>query len=779
MVTTAPWESLRDKIKKHLPDATPDQVERFAVQVGRLQKLQALFQKYPEEQEEFQDKLELAKKALKYEKPYRIAVIGKARTGKSTTVNAILGRNLVLAKISGKPATGAALEIFFDAVDARQETAKVLYRDEANIRSLVADFVSRYKAYRLDESRLTGNLDAAYATALENLNPAIQLPDQANRDFEELRLSLADIVRQYANNLGEELRQNFSLANQRDIEDLMDLIDENSDINSVGSLSRRIGLVKSVTYHIVPSESSDGIATLQLPKNVCLVDLPGLDGTPLHDIIINEGIKEADAVVFIQSPNGILTRGDGYLLDRSRKYISFEGNERSGERIFLVLNAKDSIMTDSPEKQNILRRQMGELMELLVSDYARKFPNRGGDRPYFETSAWMAYYVQKKLKGEKIEDINTYEAATLKLGVRGKSDREVLETSQIPKLVEELTKFAREHRIEGQIRDGKLALDSMVDTLINKFQKEMSQRTRNQGTSYLTEKVEQILKKRQKDLEKLVKQIRENQEQRIENLRIELQQIAQSICDETDRVIKDKMPELWEKSFLDKEDRLGHCNVAKLIYEYMLSEAQIYLWYELTNQVPLMANQLVRVYTDNLETSKIAEKISSGCYNYVEVSQLKSTIKEKFIDANMRRTLPVIASRIAMTRMTDPACYFTAVGADGQPDKKPLFDSLSGIPRQPEVNSDSFSPFITEMRKLYQSFVSEYCVIGILNLYRYEMILIEDLLLDYIKNVFYKIRYSDDPVLKSRINESLSRDSDWERLEIIQRQLAALEIIKS
>jgi Predicted GTPases len=776
MVTTAPLESLRDTIKIYLPDATPDQVGRFALQVERLKKLQDFFKDYPQEQEDFKDKLELAQKALKYEKPYRIAVIGKARTGKSTTINAILGRDLVLAKISGKPATGAALEIFFDVADAQQETAKVIYRDEANIRGLVADFVSRYKAYRLDESGLTGNLDAGYAIALEKLQPAIQLPDQANRDFKELRLSLADIVRQYAN-LGKELRENFSLANRREIEELMNLIDENSDINSPGSLNRRIGLVKSVTYHIVPSQNFDGIATLQLPKNVCLVDLPGLDGTPLHDIIISEGIKEADAVIFIQSPNGILTRGDGYLLDRSRKYISFEGNERAGERIFLVLNAKDSIMTDSPEKQNILRKQMGELMELLVSNYAINFSTRGGDRPYFETSSWIAYYVQKKLKGETIEDTNTYEAATLKLGVRGKSDREVLEASQIPKLVEELTKFAREHRIEGQIRDGKSALDSIIETLIDNFQK-ISQNINRRGTSYLAEKVEDILKQRQKEQEKLVKQIREIQEQRLENLRSELQKIAESICVQTDCAIKEKMPELWKKSFLDLEDRLTHSNIAKPIYEYILTEAQIDLWYELTHQVPSMANYLIRVYTDTVETSLIAEKISSGCYGYVEVSLLKSTIKEK-IDANMRCTLPAIASRIAMTEMTDPACYFTAKSADGKPEKKQLFDSLAKIPRQPEVNSDSFSPFITEIRKLYESFVDQYCLLGLLNLYRYEMIVIEDLLLGYIKDIFSKMRYSDEPILKAKINESLSNDPNWKRLELLQRKLATLETIKS
>ncbi len=49
MVTSAPLESLRDTIKRYLPDATPDQVGRFAHQVERLQELKRYFQQYPED----------------------------------------------------------------------------------------------------------------------------------------------------------------------------------------------------------------------------------------------------------------------------------------------------------------------------------------------------------------------------------------------------------------------------------------------------------------------------------------------------------------------------------------------------------------------------------------------------------------------------------------------------------------------------------------------------------------------------------------------------------
>lgn len=775
-------ENLRETIQRYLSDATPDQVERFALQVERMQELQGYFQKYPEDSEGWKDKSgspinELARaiKALNYKRQYRIAMIGMTGAGKSTLLNALLGRSLVLMKDIGKPATGAALEIFLDVSEEGIEKVDVSYRDQSNIYALVKDFVERYQ---LDASELNGNLDAGFAKAIRNLQPHKSWTEGELAEFEKLRKTLADIVIQYANNGNHKLRQEFFLANSKDVQELMDLIDENSQINSENNPQRQIGLVKSVTYHIKSYKNLNGLVTLQLPGNVCLVDLPGLDGTPLHDIIISEGIKEADAVIFILRPPRILGRGDSYLLNRVRKYISLEGSTQSGDRIFLVLNARDSIMVDDGRTPDNLPRDMQDLMDLLVPNYARYFSNRGGEYPYFLTSAWAAYSAQKQLNGEQIEDIQTYDAVKIKLGVQGRSDREVLEASQIPKLVEELTKFAREHRIEGQIRDGKLALDSIIDTLINNFEKSSQNIDRN-GKSYRAEKKEEILKERQKDQEILVKQIRQVQEQRIENLRSELQKIGQLICDDTDRIIKtEKMPNHWKKSFLNLEDRLTHSNIAKPIYEYILTETQINLWDELKNQVPKLADHLIQDYTNTVETSLIAEKISDGCYGYVEVSLLKSTIKEK-IDANMRRTLREIASRIAMLWMTNPDLYFTKSAADGQPEKKQLFDSLAGILRQPDVKSDYFSPFIAEMRKLYEPFVDKNCIIGILNLYRYEMIVIENLLLGYIKDVFVQMRESDEPILKAKINESLSNDPSWKRLELIERKLAILKTIKS
>jgi Dynamin family len=258
--------NLVEEIKKNLTDATDEQVNRFATQVERLGKIETFFKKFNDERGQFDDLLNRARKALNYTKPYRIAVIGTIGAGKSTLINALLGRDLVLTKAIGKPATGAALEIFLDVPQRGAEKAIVTYRDGRDIGNLVKEFIDRYQ---LDGSSLKGKLDASFASNLSRLNSNDTFSSQQQQnEFIELRKTLADIIIQYANNTSKQLKTEFSLENYGDREYLMELIDEHSFLNNENSTNRLIGLVKTVSYHIQTDSSFGTSPSLSLPGNV-------------------------------------------------------------------------------------------------------------------------------------------------------------------------------------------------------------------------------------------------------------------------------------------------------------------------------------------------------------------------------------------------------------------------------------------------------------------------------------------------------------------------------
>ncbi|RCJ32594.1 hypothetical protein A6769_27345 [Nostoc punctiforme NIES-2108] len=780
----------KQEIQDHLPDATSEQVERFATQVKRLELLTKYFEKYstknkkssqgisvPEDEENLHIILANAKKKLNYKRPYRIAVIGTTGAGKSTLINALLGDDIVLTKTVGRPATGAVLEIFFDIPETEPRKAIVIYRDEKNIRGLIYDFIQRYG---LDVSWLNRTLDLDFASQLLTVEPQQKITEaEARTNFERLRETLVDIVVQYVNNNNSNLRREFSLNNSSDLQELKELTDEYSTVNAKNSSTRQIGLIQTVTYHLHPARSNTDIQALQLPKNVCLVDLPGLDGSALHNIIITEGIKEADAIIYIQGSRRIDTDSDLNLLGNVRKYISLEGSAESNESIFFVLNGRDTITEDQVPAN--LTQDMRDQIEKFLPGYT-KHPtlcDRGSEgNPFFLISAWAALQAQKALSGKTIEDPNTYDAVKLNLGVRDGNHYQVLQASQVSKLVEELTKFARDRRIEAQIRDGKLAIDTIVDLLHDDYQNEYSKLTRNRGEYYLQEKEENQLKERQQQLEKeLIKFRLDNELRYLDNRRQELETQAKTICNETDKDVQEKMPLFWKNNFKSGIDRLGIGEVGKLLYEPMLTEAQIYVWDKLNARLPSLAKYLVRGYTEKLRSYRLAQRIADSCYEYKKLQKIESTIQE-LIDTNMRRAMVDVGQRIAMTKMTNPDTYLTALTPDGKPQRPQLLDILSRIPRIPDVNSSDFSEFIKQVRQEYEPLVSGYCVICLLNLYRYEMIQIENHLLNLIADIFRGIRNSDDPVLKAKIRSSLKLDSEWQLVELLAEKIATLFQIK-
>ncbi len=766
---------LTAQIRRYLPNADTAQVMRFADLIRRLQNVTTFFNTHPEDKTGFEPLLARAEKALDYKRPYRIAVIGTTGVGKSTLINALLGRKLVLVKDVGKPATGTALEIFLDLPPGGEETARVTYRTDSNVRALVGEFLSRFD---IAPAALPDALDKSYVKKLRALEPGDQLGEQTRQEFEGLRDSLADIVDQFLAVNPKTLLTEYKLSNPRHVEDLMALTDENSALNS--GPGRCVGLVRSVAYHIKPAPNRQSLKTLHLPHNVCLVDLPGLDGSPLHDIIITEGIKEADAVIFILRPPRILNRGDAYLLNRVRKYISLDGAIDAAERVFLVLNAVDDITRDDHHTIENLPRDMRDLMDLLAPGYATRFAHRGGgQQPYFTTSAWVAFNAQNALQGGTIENPTTYHSKAVKFNVDETDHPAMLSASQLPALTQSLTDFARSFRIEGQLREGRQVLDRITQSLAERYNGEIKLLTNGQGISFVKTEDARLLRERQETLTDFIVDFRLRQLDHLDELRADLQAEARRICNAIDERLRDELPRLWKRFFIADRYRPRARKYGKTMYEVFLGEVELLLWRQLAIRVQGLADLVTLSYREAFEASHIPRTIVSLGYDHPLASAAASGLEN--ITADMKASLNKLSERLALIYMLEPKVGFIPpeqLADSSLLGQNPLIKALDKIPRHRELPPEAFDKFLAAVRTHYEPAVADYSVNALLNVYQYEMLYVEDGLLSRVAELFNDLRETmpHDPLLREKLRQD-APDEDRDRIETLdlkRRQLAKL-----
>ncbi|NET54085.1 MAG: hypothetical protein F6K09_37355, partial [Merismopedia sp. SIO2A8] len=379
--------------------------------------------------------------------------------------------------------------------------------------------------------------------------------------------------------------------------------------------------------------------------------------------------------------------------------------------------------------------------------------------------------AQKALTNQPLENPNNYESLKLKLDVRNGSDDDLLKASQVPTLIDKLTLFARDYRIEGQIRDGKTVIDKIFESLDIGYREEQSQLTRI-GVYSSQNQVNTVLQEKQQELENTLRKFRGNiLENDLKEWHNQLTIDAQNICQAIDNSLKEKMPNLWKKSSCEDIHAPDVRRTFQILEKQFVGGIEVNLWHQFTFKVPVLAKHLVQLYTEAINTQKVAHQINENCLGYLDLAAIQSSLND-WIEKEMSVTMQKVSKYIALTIITDSEKWgLLKLTSNSEKIKQ----SIEKIPKQPDVtNLAHFEPLITTVREHYQPIVSDFCIKALLNLFKYEMFLIEQRLFDLINQTFEEIRSNSNkhPGVRTKIMALIKSDPEWKRMELVERKLS-------
>jgi hypothetical protein len=355
----------------------------------------------------------------------------------------------------------------------------------------------------------------------------------------------------------------------------------------------------------------------------------------------------------------------------------------------------------------------------------------------------------------------------------------MLDASQLPTLTGSLTEFARSFRIEGQLREGRQVLDRVAKSLEDDYNSEIKLLTGGQGIAFVKTEDSRLLRERQESLIDLIVDFRLRQLDKLEDLRAELRTEAMRLCDTIDARLREELPRLWKRFFVADRYRPRARKYGKTMYEVFLGEVELLLWRQLAIRAQGLADRITMAYQDAFETSNIPRYIVSQGYDHPLASAAASGLDDVAVD--MRSSLGKIAERIALVYMLEPKVGFIPPEqlTDGSLLRQnALIKALETLPRQRVLTPEGFDPFLTAVREHYQPSVIDYAVNALLNIYQYEMLYVEDMLLARTGELFNDLRETlpHDALLREKVRQD-SPDQERDRVELLDTKLAALSIL--
>ena len=488
-MTTKPkdrYEELRQSLQS-LPYISEPQVEQWlALQQTIDNTRDYLIRAVPEAQYSIAE----AEKILD-QRTYTLVFFGGTGVGKSTLINALLGRNL-LPTGAVTAVTGTIVYIEQAEKDEPESlTLSFWNRDEFATRVRRLCQLSEMESFDITNQAEREQARADIAAIMEEGR------DNAKTERDEYLEILIDCIDTYE--VHEDMFQNGPPPPQTlPLDDEQSLLHLREDGFKGNKNQRQIRLVRSATFRIHPRA---GQPNLLMDGHLRIVDVPGLGaGMKLHETITLEEMKREDAMIVLVTDAGRQRVDEMKSLSavnwiKENRLHSLSGSDldEAASKIFLVVNganvrqAFDRLNSGLPQAE----LEVKEVTRYIAPNYWERYADRGHNRPYFLVMAPSALFVEDpehapgEFEGETERILKAFADQLRAIGGSGlnlddpldpDTKAALLELSEVPLLRESLINFIRNDRVRSQLREASTRVRNALQSLRFYYEKQLAAR---------------------------------------------------------------------------------------------------------------------------------------------------------------------------------------------------------------------------------------------------------------------------------------------------------------
>lgn len=736
------YEELRGSLAT-LPHISPSQVENWLELQQTIDRTRDyLIRAVPQAQLSIDE----AEKILG-QRTYTLVFFGGTGVGKSTLINALLGRNLL--------PTGAVTAV----------TGTIVYIEQApegEAESLILEFWSRDEfAERVRRLCQLAELDGFDITndgereqASEDIKALIEGGQESARTERDEYLDiLVDCIRSYENNktlfkAGTPPPQSLALENE---DSLMHLREDGFK----GSEKRQIRLIKSATFKIHPTT---GQPNLLMNGYLRIVDVPGLGaGMRLHEAITLEEMKKEDAIVVLVTDAGRQRVDEMKSLSavnwlKENRLFGLSGGDldEAAAKIFIAVNggnirqAFDRLNSGLPEAE----LEVKEVTRYIAPNYWERYRDRGHNRPYFLVMAPSALYVQDpdhspaEFASETERILKVFKDQMVKVDadpLHPDTKEALLKLSEVPALRDKLIEFIRTERVRSQLREASTRIRNALQALRFYYEKQLAARGvhppfADSWQQLQERRFENVLVRHQKELPRafhnalLELSARTNSDVRFRNLlRPTLNGVKGMVQDAVRREVETMLDsygtEYWDDRDVTYDNLIWGTSGIEIPIKRILFQVELIMQESVANFMPeaadLMASELERTlqaheiltrmqrasygseYTFNIPGSGTALPLEQAYHalvervgtNYRHICQQATMYELMKPDRSVHHRLEVAEQELALStneRLLDVALHgVEAVRRDlaaSMPSSEMALSQTAQVEREPEIN---------------------------------------------------------------------------------------------